>query len=203
MRKLILAVLLLGVSCLAIGEDSGGAREPVIKLDNALIHAMKNAKALGYEGRQKALTPVVLETHDFEAISKLAIGPMRWKALSDQEKAELVKKLTEYSIATYAAQFDNYAGEEFKYDSEETKGKFVTVRYVLTAPGEPNHKFEYVMNRGGDQWRIINIVVDGISDLALKRAQYEHIIETEGFGKLLEKLSEKIADYAKSRAQPS
>ncbi|BBL72175.1 ABC transporter substrate-binding protein [Methylogaea oryzae] len=203
MRKLILAVLLLGTSCLAMGEENSGAREPVIKLDNALISAMKNAKSLGYEGRQKALSPVVLETHDFEAISKLAIGMTRWKALSDPEKAELVKKLTEYSIATYAAQFDSYAGEEFKFDSEEAKGKFVTVRYNLTAPGEPVHKFEYVMNKAGDQWRIINIVVDGISDLATKRAQYEHIIEAEGFGKLLEKLSEKIADYAKSRAHPS
>lgn len=203
MRKLILAVLLLGVSCLAMGEENSRAREPVAKLDSALIDAMKNAKALGYEGRQKALTPVVAETHDFEAISKLAIGPARWKALNEQEKAELVKKLAEYSVATYAAQFDNYAGEEFKFESEETKGKFVTVRYNLTAPGEPVHKFEYVMNRVGEQWRIINIVVDGISDLALKRAQYEHIIESEGFGKLLQKLSEKIADYAKSRAHPS
>ncbi|MBL8528930.1 MAG: ABC transporter substrate-binding protein, partial [Burkholderiales bacterium] len=45
--------------------------------------------------------------------------------------------------------------------------------------------------------RIVNIVADGISDLALKRAQYTSIMEREGFDSLLAKLSQKIADYAK------
>lgn len=202
MRRLIFLILLLGISGWAAAESAGSARDVVVKLDNALIEVMKNAKALGYQGRVDVLTPVVLETHDFEAIAKLAVGK-HWKTLEDQEKSDLVKKLTDYSIATYAAQFDGYAGEEFKYDSEETVKERVMVRYVLAAPGEQDHKFEYVMNQADGQWRIINIIVDGISDLALKRAQYESVIEKEGFAKLMQRLSDKIADYAKTRAQPS
>lgn len=57
--------------------------------------------------------------------------------------------------------------------------------------------FEYIVNRNGSQWRIVNIVVDGISDLALKKAQYTSVIEREGFDGLLAKLSQKISDYAK------
>ncbi|MBM4201241.1 MAG: hypothetical protein FJ189_08135, partial [Gammaproteobacteria bacterium] len=45
---------------------------------------------------------------------------------------------------------------------------------------------------------IINIIVDGISDLALKKAQYTSVIDREGFDKLLDKLQTKISDYAKN-----
>lgn len=205
MRKLILSMLLLGfASWAAAGEQAGSARDVVAKLDSALIDVMKNAKALGYQGRVDVLTPVVLDTHDFDAIAKLAVGK-HWKTLNEQEQADLVKKLADYSIATYAAQFDSYSGEEFKYEAEEApKGERVMLRYTLTASGgEPDHKFEYIMNQTDGRWRIINIIVDGISDLALKRAQYESVIEKEGFSKLMEKLSGKIADYAKSRQQSS
>jgi phospholipid transport system substrate-binding protein len=43
-------------------------------------------------------------------------------------------------------------------------------------------------------------VVDGISDLALKKAQYTSVIDREGFDALLNKLTQKIADYAKNNA---
>ena len=43
--------------------------------------------------------------------------------------------------------------------------------------------------------QIINIIHDGISDLALKRAQYTSIIDRDGFPALLAKLVEKIAMY--------
>jgi phospholipid transport system substrate-binding protein len=53
------------------------------------------------------------------------------------------------------------------------------------------------VNRSGARWQIVNIVADGISDLALKKAQYMSIVEREGFDSLLAKLSQKVADYAK------
>jgi phospholipid transport system substrate-binding protein len=112
-----------------------------------------------------------------------------------------VDKLSELSVATYAAQFNGYGGEEFKFESEQgMKANRVTLRYQLVAPKEKPVKFEYVLGQAGGQWAIINIVVDGISDLALKKAQYTSIIEREGFDSLLNKLSQKIADYANSNS---
>lgn len=205
MRNMILGVFLLGATLVSVAAEPapGSAGAVVARLDAALIEAMKNARTLGYQGRYDALAPVVAATHDFESISKLAVGK-HWKTLSDEQKTSLVKKMTEYSIATYAAQFDAYNDEEFVYQSEQPgKNERVTVRYVLKSSGEPNHQFDYNMAQVNGQWRIINIVVDGISDLALKKAQYEKIIEREGFDSLLGKLAEKIADYAKSRTGKS
>ncbi|HUL13694.1 MAG TPA: ABC transporter substrate-binding protein, partial [Methylococcaceae bacterium] len=72
----------------------------------------------------------------------------------------------------------------------------VLVRYMLIAPKEKPVKFDYILTQSGGQWAIINIIVDGISDLALKKAQYTSVIDREGFDSLMNKLTQKITDYA-------
>jgi len=108
-------------------------------------------------------------------------------------------KLTDLSIATYAAQFKEFGGESFQFDSsQDVKNGKLLLRYNLVAPNEKPIKFEYFVGQFNGQWHIINIVVDGISDLALKKAQYTSVIDREGFDALLNKLTQKINDYAKN-----
>lgn len=173
------------------------ARNPVERLNQVLIESMKGGKQLGYQGRYKKLEPVVKDTFEFEAVSQIALGG-HWKKLELAQKSAFVQKITDLSIATYAAQFKEFGGEAFKFDSsQDLKNGRLLLRYNLTAPKEKPIKFEYIVGDFKGQWQIINIIVDGISDLALKRAQYESVIDREGFDSLLKKLSQKIADYAK------
>jgi len=196
----ILGILLLCFAQLSFADEQSGAKQTVDKLNAALIETMKNAKQLGYKGRAAKLDSVVKETHEFNSIAQIALGS-HWKDLTDEQKKSFVDKLTELSVATYAAQFNSYAGEEFKYESEQgMKSNRVTLRYELVAPKEKPVKFEYVLGQSNNQWVIINIVVDGISDLALKKAQYTSVIEREGFDSLLNKLNQKIIDHANNNA---
>lgn len=197
---LILSILLVCLAPISVAEEqsgSSGARQAVDKLNSTLIEVMKNSKQLGYQGRYKKLEPVVKDTHDFNAIAQIALGT-HWKSLDDPQKKSFIQRLTDLSIATYAAQFNSYGGEEFKYESEQSlKSNRTLLRYVLTAPKEKPVKFEYIMNQTSDgRWNIVNIIVDGISDLALKKAQYTSVIDREGFDSLMNKLSQKITDYA-------
>ncbi|HUL13143.1 MAG TPA: ABC transporter substrate-binding protein, partial [Methylococcaceae bacterium] len=130
--------LVIGVFLLCLAQFSGaeepstaGAKQVVDKLNSALIEVMKNAKQLGYQGRYKKLEPVVKETHEFDAIAQIALGN-HWKNLDQEQKKAFVQKLTDLSIATYAAQFNDYAGEEFKYDSEQSmKSNRASLQYML------------------------------------------------------------------------
>ena len=199
----IIGILLLCFAQFSIAEELSGAKQTVDKLNATILESMKNAKQLGYKGRYAKLDPVIKETHDFAAIAQIALGG-HWKTLDEEQKKAFVDKLTELSIATYAAQFNGYDGEDFKYESEQgMKSNRVTLRYLLTAPKEKPVVFEYVLGQSNGQWAIINIVVDGISDLALKKAQYTSVIEREGFDNLLNKLTQKITDYANNNGGSS
>lgn len=197
--RLFFVLLLAGLlSRMAWADGATDARKPVERLNNALIDAMKGGKPLGYAGRYKKLEPVVKDTFEFEAVSLIALGA-HWKKLEQAQKLAFMDKLTDLSIATYAAQFKEYAGESFQFESsKDIKNGRLLLSYNLVAPKEPPVKFEYYVGQFNGQWHIINIVVDGISDLALKKAQYTSVIDREGFDALLNKLAQKIADYAKN-----
>jgi phospholipid transport system substrate-binding protein len=200
--RFILGLFLLSWTLLSDAADAvSAAKKTVDRLNDTLIEVMKDSKKLGYQGRYKKLEPVVKESFEFEAVSQIALGG-HWKKLDKQQKTAFVEKLTELSIATYAAQFNSYGGEAFKYDSnQDLKNDRLLIRYFLTSPNDKPIKFEYMVNELNGQWRIINIIVDGISDLALKKAQYTSVIDREGFDSLLNKLSQKIADYANNNAK--
>ncbi len=197
----LLFALLLGLSTLTVRAESvtiAPARQTVDRLNNALIDVMKNATRLGYQGRYKKLEPVIKDVFQFEAVAQIALGS-HWKKLDQTQKVTFIGVLTDLSIATYAAQFNEYAGEKFQYESaEENKADRVTLRYVMVVPNDKPIKFEYIVNQFSGKWEIINIIVDGISDLALKKAQYTSVIDREGFDKLVAKLSQKTKDYAKN-----
>jgi len=54
---------------------------------------------------------------------------------------------------------------------------------------------DYVLHRSSRGWRIVNVVADGVSDLALKRVEYTAVLRKRGFESLLSDLEHKIAAY--------
>lgn len=173
----------------------------VAKLNQTLLEVMRRGKELGYTGRYRMLEPVIKEVYDFEAISRYVLGS-HWKQLSEEEKKAFIQKMTEFGIAAYAAEFSDYAGEQFKILSEEPfRTRMRVVKAVLEVPQEPSVQFVYVLKPAAEGWKIIDVRYDGVSDLALKRAQFSNILAKEGFARLLAKLDERIANYARGKVE--
>ncbi len=160
-----------------------------------LISVMKEANKLGYQGRYEKLAPVVRQTHDLKAIVRIAVGRY-WQKLSEQQRAQLVDNFTELSIATYASRFDGYSGEAFKAPhirKEEGRRALVTADFIKSDGGKV--VFTYQLHKVEGKWLIVNIITNGVSDLAMKRAEYTSIISNDGFKALIGKLKEKIQQY--------
>ncbi len=181
---------------------SAGASEPseVVKtLQTSLIGVMKNADSLGYQGRFEKLEPVVLESHDIPYVARLSVGKY-WKTFDEQQRSKLVKTFRQLSIATYANRFDGYSGEQFIVGSEKElpRGKILVETKFIKSNGQ-QLQFNYLLRKVGDRWRIINISVDGVSDLALKRAEYMSLVKNDGFPALIYKMENQIQRYANGK----
>jgi phospholipid transport system substrate-binding protein len=64
----------------------------------------------------------------------------------------------------------------------------------LIVPSETPVSLNYVLHRGKDGWQIINILAEGVSDLALQRSQYQQVMQSTGFDGLLTHLAKKTDD---------
>ena len=172
----------------------------VNQLHAALIRAMKGGHTLGYEGRYKLLAPVILKSYDMPYIAQLTLGSY-WSTLSEAQRDQFIQVLQQYSIANYAAEFDSYNGGSFETQSEQSAQPGIdSVSSTFTAGSGKQHQFNYLLRQTPKGWRIINVIVDGVSDLSLKRSQYAYVMKTEGFDALIKKLKESIQKFSSRNA---
>ncbi len=173
------------------------AKAVVEKFQTELIEVMKNGKALGFSGRYDKLNGPVSESHDLPKVARIVVGK-EWEKLSSDQQQQLVDVFSRLSVASYAHNFTEYGGEAFTFDSEELSSRGgVMVHSYLKAPDDKPVKFDYMLKEKGDSWRIVNIIANGVSDLALKRSEYTTILQREGFDALISKIQEKIDYYSK------
>lgn len=189
--------LLTAVNAVAEEKSGTSARAVVEKFQAELIQVMKNGKQLGFAGRYDKLYDSVSNSHDLTKIARIVVGK-EWEKLSSEQQDKLIDVFSRLSVASYAHNFKEYAGESFVFDSEEetARGGFV-VHSRLIVPDDKPVKFDYMLKEISGSWRIINIIANGVSDLALKRSEYTTILQREGFDALIKKINEKIDNYSK------
>lgn len=190
--------LCLGLATVATAgaeEDANAihpAQQQVQALHQALLQSMREGEVLGFDGRWELLAPVVERTHDFELISRLVLSS-HWGALQPSQREAFRERFRRLSIATYADRFDRFKGEAFEIQSQQElpRGQRLVRSRLIKADGS-RVQFDYVLTERDGTWRIVNIVVDGVSDLALKQAEYRNVLSTHDFEHLLALIEEKI-----------
>ncbi|GAB3675065.1 ABC transporter substrate-binding protein [Salinisphaera aquimarina] len=198
-RQTMVCVVATLVIFACIGVWTAAAAEParavIDRLDSQLLTTMQGADDLGFDGRYRKLAPIIDDTFDLPRIAKLALGG-EWKTLDAAQQKAYVAKFRKDTIATYASRFDGYDGQKFEVTgaSDAAGGR----RQVKTDIVEKNGKrtpISYVLANEGGQWRIINVVAGGVSDLALKRGQYTSAIRSKGADGFLEQFDKQLAKY--------
>jgi len=189
--RLLLSLCLLGASSLATAAE---ATAVVDTLHSALLETMKNATTLGFKGRMEKLGPVLDSTFDFPSIAKVVTG-RHWQSLPDDKRQAFIKAFRDLSVATYAENFSGFGGESFETLGHEQKKNSELVRTNIVTGDAKSVSLNYVLTKNGEAWHIVNVIAEGVSDLALKRSEYDGIIGAEGIDSLVAKLNGKVASY--------
>jgi phospholipid transport system substrate-binding protein len=172
-------------------------KQVVEEFQAVLIDVMKQGQKLGYQGRYDKLYPAIIRSHDLTKIARIVVGK-EWETLSEKQQTELVDVFIRLSVASYAHNFKDFAGESFKFENEEqtSRGGVVVHSTLLIPDGKPV-RFDYMLKEKPNGWSIINIIADGVSDLALKRSEYTSILQRQGFDALIAQINAKITNYSK------
>ena len=198
---------LADMSGLAVDPNAAHPAVPIVEsLHASLVEIMKTAEELGYEGRTKALEPVLEGSFDLEFMAKKSIG-RSWKGLSEEEQTRWVETFKHFVVSNYARQFDGYSGQYFEtVDVEPAPRETVIVRTLLIRKNDDDVKLNYrlrEMRRApsdagqGDpesetRWRIIDVYSNGtVSELALRRSEFSALLSRHGFEGLIETVESK------------
>jgi len=180
------------------------AARVVERLHDSLVGVMRDATALGYEGRYQRLAPVLQSLFDLPFMAEKSVG-RHWKAASEQNRKALVETFSRFTVANFAGRFDGFSGQSFRtLGVEPSTHGTVLVRTHLDEPGDEGVALDYRLRPVDGGWRIVDIYLNGtVSELALRRSEYSALIQREGFQALLVKLDERIQDLAGPKATQS
>ncbi|HKP00617.1 MAG TPA: ABC transporter substrate-binding protein [Nitrospiraceae bacterium] len=185
-------LLLLGGVAAQPAAAAGGATEAMKHTIDQVLTTIqdKELKQPGKaEERRHRLEQIVGDRFDYQEMSKRSLGAP-WNTLSDKDKQEFVALFQTLLTNSYADKIESYSGEGVKYINERTENDYAEVRTkVLT--GKVEIPLDYrLLNKGGD-WRVYDVVVDGVSLVNNYRGQFSKILRSSTYADLVDQLRKK------------
>jgi phospholipid transport system substrate-binding protein len=117
-----------------------------------------------------------------------------WDTLTPHQREEFVDTLRELVERSYLRQIHGSPNYQIKYDKEEKNGSdaSVTATLLTTSRGKKvNVALEYKM-LWKDHWVVYDVLTDDQSMLENYRAEFNKIINKEGFDALLRRMKKKL-----------
>jgi len=160
------------------------------------VLAILRDKATSHDAKIAKLEAMLDERSDFDTISKLVLAS-HYRELNDTQKKEFITLLHRYLTTTYGKQIDNYANETVAVTGgrPEARGDYTVQTRINRSAGEPL-SVEYRVRKVGEDWRLIDVIGEGISLVSNLRSQFGEILTSGGPEKLLAVLREKNATGA-------
>lgn len=198
-----LAILCLGLllPCLVWAIES-----PVVMLkstSNQMISALKKHQAEIKQNPHRVyeLTEAILVPHvDVSAMSRLALGRQHWMAATNEQREEFKKAFLNLMIRTYSSALAAYTDEEIKFKPlriDPDKEKRVQVDSLIIQRGGPSIPVSYRVFKRGDQWKVYDMTVDGVSMVQSFHSQFSNEIAKGGMKGLLNAMHQHATTVAK------
>lgn len=171
---------------------AGGATDAMKSTIDEVLRIIQD-KELKQPGRaderRQRLEQVVGDRFDYQEMSRRSLGAP-WNTLSDKDKEEFVALFRTLLTNSYADKIENYSGDGVQYLNERTEKEYAEVRTkVLT--GKVEIPLDYRLLNKGVEWRVYDVVVDGVSLVNNYRGQFSKILRTSTFADLVDQLRKK------------
>ena len=177
------------------------AAEPIAALNAGLLAAMHAGSATPYTQRYASLAPIVERSFDLDTILQTSVGP-KWQSFTPEQQDQLRAEFTRFTVASYLANFSNFAGEKFEIspDTRAIGAEQVVETKIEPAKGEPA-RIDYVMRAEDAGWRAVDVLLDGsISRVAVQRSDFRQLVES-GPEPLIASLQKKTAALSAGKSK--
>ena len=133
------------------------------------------------------------EAFNLSVMAQVAVGAP-WATMSEKEHAAIVEAMARYTEARYAREFRDFNTQTIVIDPVvQSRGPDRLVRAEIREKGEAPLKLGYRLRDYNGQWRIIDVIYNGISQLATQRSDFAETIRTGGAAGLVKSLDQATA----------
>ena len=135
---------------------------------------------------------IVLPHFDFERMASWVLGRY-WRTASPEQRKEFVDQFRTLLVRTYAKSLSSYTDDKINYlpfrgSPQQTE---VKVRTEVDQPGGFPIPIDYDLYRKGDEWKVFDVTIDGVSLVTNYRTTFANQIRQDGLDKLISSLADR------------
>lgn len=187
--------LFISVILLANNESFASKESPenvILSAANSLFTDVEKNKEMYekdittfYERVDNILSPII----DFEVLIRSIIGKKNYQETSSEQKNRFKQALKSQLIRIYAKTIVEYANSKITIISSSKAKSFYLVKTELSiGQGKPAFQVIYVMKESQDNWKIVEVVANGLRLVKSLRKSLLPEIEEKGIESVINRL---------------
>jgi phospholipid transport system substrate-binding protein len=171
-----------------------GAQSPleVIRESNKRVLEIFRSNEVIDRERREEILGIIEGVTDLDGISGRAIGEFCLE-LSREQCENFDRIFRDLLRATYTNKLGTYRADRFEYLGQEIEGNSAVVRTIAFYQDD-FLSLDYLMEKRGDQWKIINYVADDVDTVRNYRKQFRRLFARYTYEEVMERLKKKISE---------
>ena len=112
-----------------------------------------------------------------------------WRTTPPEQREDYQELFAEYILRTYSSRLGGYAGETFSVTGARPAGKQdILVATRIDRPSGPPIKADWRVRVFDNEYKIIDIMVEGVSMAVTQRSEFTNVVRSQGIEGLLQAL---------------
>lgn len=203
--KATLAVIFVCFSLNSFASEPVDSSDPykLIKAlaDNTFASIKANKDKLNDSNVSRGIIRTELLPYIDNKYASLKVINQNLKQTNEEQRARFVEAFTDYIIATYADALKKYTTQTVevqKPNKIDDNDGFISVKVFVKEEGAPDLEviFKLRKNKKTGQWKIYDMVAEGISLLSAKQSELSGLIRDKGIDAVSKQLNEHVAATA-------
>lgn len=164
-------------------------------VDGLATQVLGIVKESGLEKSEKTRKIEALFTDkvDMDFIAKFVVGK-NWRAATPAQQSAYIAAYKPFILKNYASRLTRYSGQTYtlKKSRNEGSANIVTMEISDSNSGQ-NVSVDYRLRPAAGGYKIMDIVVEGVSLLSTQRSEFASIIDQKGIDGLTDALKTQVA----------
>ncbi len=195
-RCVALAGLFALTLCAAVAQAQQAPDKLVKDVANEVLRSLREDPDLrtANPGKMAELIEKSVAPHfDFERMTRLAVG-RNWREATEEQKKLLIAQFRQLLVRSYSTAYSAYRNivVEVKPARLQPGEDDVQVKSEIKLPGgAPPVNVDYAMYKADSDWKVYDVIVDGVSLVTTYRSTFSEEIRQNGIDGLIKSLREK------------
>ena len=117
---------------------------------------------------------------DVDTISRFVLG-RHWRKATPQQREHYQTLFADFIVHTYASRFRQYSGETLSVNGvRKASARDTIVSSQINTPGGPAVRVEWRVRAKGDDRKIVDVIVEGVSMAITQRDEFASVIRRGG-----------------------